>query len=369
MPFLVVIMVWTGVHRGFVVRAYYENNHSVIATQRAFRIHFGIPRNESIPSANTIKFWIRQLEETGSTLSGLGHGAPRTVRTPENVQLVRESIEQSPRRSARKHAVALGISDRSLRRILHEDLSFHPYKLMLVQELHATDYDNRKNLCQQILMRIPPTSTFFCSDEAHFHLSGTVNKQNFRYWAANNPRQLHERPLHSPKVTVWCGVSQFGVIGPYFFEDENRTVTVTSARYVVMLETYLQHRLEEMAEDHNLEDVWFQQDGATAHTARISLGVLKQMFPGRLVSLRGDIGWPARSPDLSMCDFFLWGYLKDKVFRHRPHIIEDLKQKITEEVEAIPVETCRKSYESFRDRLQQCIDADGRHLGDIIFKQ
>ncbi|CAI6348356.1 unnamed protein product [Macrosiphum euphorbiae] len=73
--------------------------HSVIATQRAFRIHIGIPRAESIPSAYTIKFWIRQLEETGSTLSGLGHGAPRTVRTPENVQLVRESIEQSPRRT------------------------------------------------------------------------------------------------------------------------------------------------------------------------------------------------------------------------------------------------------------------------------
>jgi len=113
--------------------------------------------------------------------------------------------------------VALGISDRSFRRILHEDLSFHPYKLMLVQELHDTDYDNRKNLCQQILLPIPPTSTVFCSDEAHFYISGTVNKQNFRYWAANNLPQLHERPLHSPKVTVWCGVSQFGVIGPVLF--------------------------------------------------------------------------------------------------------------------------------------------------------
>ena len=124
MPFLFVIVVRTGVHRGFVVRAYYENNHSVIATQRAFRIHFGIPRAESVPSANTIEFRIRHLEETESTLSKLGHGALRTVRTPENVQFVRESIEQSPRRSARKHAVALGISDRTLRRILHEDLSW-----------------------------------------------------------------------------------------------------------------------------------------------------------------------------------------------------------------------------------------------------
>ena len=56
MPFLFVIMVWTGVHRD------YENNYSVIATQRAFRIHFGIPRAESVPSANTVKLWIRHLE-------------------------------------------------------------------------------------------------------------------------------------------------------------------------------------------------------------------------------------------------------------------------------------------------------------------
>ena len=60
-----------------------------------------------------------------------------------------------------------------------------------------------------------------------------------------------------------------------FFEDENRTITVTSARYVVMLETNLQHRLEEMAAEHDLGDVWFQQDGATVHTARISLAVLR----------------------------------------------------------------------------------------------
>jgi hypothetical protein len=37
-----------------------------------------------------------------------------------------------------------------------------------------------------------------------------VNKQNFRYWAKNNPRIIHERPPHSPKLTVWCAVSQLG---------------------------------------------------------------------------------------------------------------------------------------------------------------
>ena len=102
------------------------------------------------------------------------------------------------------------------------------------------------------------------------------------------------------------------MIGPYFFEERCATVTVTSDQYVEMLETYLHPRLDDM----DTEDVWFQQDGATAHTARRSLRVLKEMFPGRLISLRGDEEWPARSPDLSPCDFFLWGYLKEKVFKH-----------------------------------------------------
>ena len=88
----------------------------------------------------------------------------------------------------------------------------------------------------------------------HFHLSGCVNKQNFRYWAPENPRQLHERPLHSPFVTVWCAVGSFGVWGPYFFEEGGVTVTVTADRYVDMLRNFLEPKLREL--EHS--DVWFQ---------------------------------------------------------------------------------------------------------------
>jgi hypothetical protein len=58
------------------------------------------------------------------------------------------------------------------------------------------------------------------TDEAHFRLSGCVKKQNFRYWAVDNPQQLHQWPLYSVRVTVWCEVANFGVIASYFFEDE-----------------------------------------------------------------------------------------------------------------------------------------------------
>jgi len=81
-----------------------------------------------------------------------------------------------------------------------------------------------------------------------------------------------------------------------------------------------------------------------------SLGLLREMFPGRLISLRGDVGWPGRSPDLSPCDFFLWGYLKETFFKHRPRSLEDFKGRIRQEIDAIPPEITRRMM-NFRERL------------------
>lgn len=82
----------------------------------------------------------------------------------------------------------------------------------------------------------------------------------------------HEEPLHPLKVTVWCAVPTGGVVGPYFFEDIlGNTVTVTGERYRDMLNEILLLELEEQG----VEDMWFQQDGATAHTAHATMENLK----------------------------------------------------------------------------------------------
>jgi hypothetical protein len=133
-PSSVANMVWTGTHRGFALRVNFENNRSVVATQRTFRRRFNIPRNNAVPNGNTIRSWVRQLEKSGSTLRRRTHGRRRSIRTPENVQLVSASIQQSPRRSARRHAVVLRMSDCSLRRILHFDLNVYLFKIMVSQE-------------------------------------------------------------------------------------------------------------------------------------------------------------------------------------------------------------------------------------------
>ena len=147
-------------HRGFVVEAYYENNRSVTATQRAFHTRFALGQNASVPDRKTILLWTSNLRATGSTLKRKSPGRPRTVRTPENVEAVRASIQQSPKRSAHKHAMALGISSQNLRRILHADLKLHPYKMMLAQELSERDHANRRAVSVEILEQVSPCDFF-----------------------------------------------------------------------------------------------------------------------------------------------------------------------------------------------------------------
>jgi hypothetical protein len=92
------------------------------------------------------------------------------------------------------------------------------------------------------------------SDEAHFQLDGHVNTQNCRIWGAENPRVIHEKPLHAQRATVWCGFWAGGVTGPYFFENEaGNAVTVNSVRYRNMITEFLWPQLDGM----DMESLWF----------------------------------------------------------------------------------------------------------------
>jgi len=113
------------------------------------------------------------------------------------------------------------LSRESVRTILQKDLKFHPCKMSIVQELRATDYEQREDFAirMQVLLEENENAIIIMCDEAHFYLSGDVNKQNLRFWASENPLNIHEKPLHSERVTVWRAIGIFGIIGPYFFED------------------------------------------------------------------------------------------------------------------------------------------------------
>jgi hypothetical protein len=73
----------------------------------------------------------------------------------------------------------------------------------------------------------------------------------------------------------------------------------------------------------------FIQDGATAHTDNYSTNVLNVVSEKRL-SCRS---WPARSPNLNLCDFNLWGNINDIVYSRNHHILDELTQNTCETIQ------------------------------------
>lgn len=154
------------------------------------------------------------------------------------------------------------------------------------------------------------------------------------------------------------------VIGPYFFEAQNgTTITVNGDRYRAMIEDFLMP----IVENEGMEHYWFQQDGATAHTSGLSIDLLRRFFPNRLISKNGDIDWPPRSPDSTPPDFFLWGYLKSKVYNNKPATLRALKNNIRREIAKIPAKMLAKTMENAEKRAHLVVKENGGHLKDIVF--
>ncbi|GFX30640.1 putative transposable element [Trichonephila clavipes] len=163
------------------------------------------------------------------------------------------------------------------------------------------------------------------SDEAHFWLNGYVNKQNCRIWSETNPQVYVETPLHPEKLTVWCALWAGGIIGSYFFKtDEGHNVIVNGDRFRAMITNFFIPELN----NRDVQELWFQQDGATCHTARATIDLLKDTFGDRLISRFGPVNWPPRSCDLTPLDYFLWGYVKSLVYAEKPKTLDHLEDNI-----------------------------------------
>jgi hypothetical protein len=119
-----------------------------------------------------------------------------------------------------QQARALSLKDSSISQILHKDLQYHHYKIQVAQNfLKRTRWADLIFALNSWTNNCNIVNTLLKSDEAHFQVSGYVNKKNFCHWAPNNLRELHQCPLHSAEVAVCCAVSSEGIIVLCFFEN------------------------------------------------------------------------------------------------------------------------------------------------------
>ena len=236
---------------------------------------------------------------------------------------------------------------------------FFPYKVSVIHELKAQDTEKRVIFCRWFQQFIDMNrenilnDTFF-TDEAWFYLSGCTNTQNSRTWATENFHETFEKPLHDQKIDVWCAVSRSRIIGPIFFHS-----TVSSDRYIEDTSVLFSEQLTALEK----QKTWFQQHGATAHTAQATMTAVLKVFDERVISR--DLR-PPHLPDLTPPDFYLWEKLKGLIYAENPRSINDLKPYIRQVIADIRCEKLHQVFSSLYRRVELCLQEDGSHFHQLL---
>ena len=256
------------------------------------------------------------------------------------------------------------ISRRSVGRIIKK-YKYHPYHIMLHQALSDEDFARRIDFCIWAMDKFGEDEQFFdrvmFSDESTFHNNGLVNRHNFHYYSDENPHLIrsidHQRRW---SVNVWAGVIGTKVIGPHFFDGN-----LNGEKF----RKFLRDDLPELLEDVHLEtrrEMWLQLDGAPAHYHANVRKFLNRQFADRWIGRGATHNWPARSPDLTCLDFFLWGHIKNVVYQIPPTTPDNMKQRIQDAIQAITPQMLQHVKLSFEKRIRACIEVNGRHFEHLL---
>ena len=77
-----------------------------------------------------------------------------------------------------------------------------------------------------------------------------------------------------------------------------------------------------------------------------------------MIALNHPREWPPRSPDLTPCDYFLWGYIKSKVYVTPPASLNDLRGRISQVFDTLKRDPnmIKRAMREMLNRVQVCME-------------
>jgi hypothetical protein len=112
----------------------------------------------------------------------------------------------------------------------------------------------------------------------------------------------------------------------------------------------------------------FQQDGAPPHRRRDVTNWLNNHLGNRWTGWHGPVHWPPRSPDLSILDFFVWGFIHDKVYGQQvqPADVDELRARITDAAAQISQQMLQKAFTEYEARLTMTLLVNGGKFEHLL---
>ena len=108
--------------------------------------------------------------------------------------------------------------------------------------------------------------------------------------------------------------------------------------------------------------VIFWQDGAPPQWGLEVCQFLNETFPDRWVGCDSPIPWLPHSPDITLVDFFLWGYVKDIIYQTKIRDINDLQHQIIEAIDTVIVDMLARTWQEIEYWLNIVHATDGAHV-------
>lgn len=291
-------------------------------------------------------------------------GVRADMHDPGVEELILDEFQRDGTTSIRKVAMQLNLSQWKVWSVLQSD-GQHPFHYTPVQGLDEGDPVRRILFCRFLLDCDAQNGRFLKSilwtDESKFTREGITNFHNLHYWSREHPHLVREISFQQKfSVNVWAGVIGRTLIGPYYVPD-----TLNGDNYLEFLQNNLDDILDEVPLDVRREII-YQHDGCPAHYRNAVRDYLTAQFPNRWIGRNGPMLWPARSPDLTPLDYYVWGRAKQLVYevsiQTRNQLIHRIDAAFIQMKQEMRVGTTTTQ---MRKRARLCIRNGGRHFENV----
>lgn len=337
---------------------------------RAARLLYmaAFPNRRPVPSARNFQELHRRLSN-GLRLDRDRREQAAVVIDGAVEEAILRSLFADPTTSIRRLALQHGVSKSSVWRIFKKE-GLHPYHYQRVQHLH--DDVDRVPRCvlsswiQRQIRNDPEfTQKILWMDESQFTRNGITNCRNLHEW---NPKGENPHLKRSSKfqvqfsINLWAGLIGDMFIGPIFLPR-----TLNGPRFLELLREDLPLELEDVPLETR-RTMYLQMDGCPAHYALDVRGFLNASYANRWIGRQGPVAWPARSPDMTPLDYFLWGTMKQRVYSVPINTEEELRGRIVHCVNYIKnnPEMIRRATQQIAVRAGLCLQERGGHFEQLL---
>ncbi len=301
-----------------------------------------------------------------STADGKHTGRTRSARTDENIQTIRDLLEDDRCKTIRELIIQSSLSQGTVHRIIQKDLKFSRICAKFVPRLLTQQQMNhRAELAADNLSLLEDGGCAFIDkiitgDETWLYCFNPQSKQHSSQWlpkGSKRPEKALRAKTASKKVMLTLFFDVHGLVMIHFLEQGETVDTDEYCRVLARLRENVRLKRPEKwrMNAEGYRDFLLHQDNATPHTSTISLAAVGENHMEMLAH-------PAYSPDMAPCDFAVFPALKDELKGHTFRNLDELKAEARKVLLNWPKDFFRRAMFDLPKRWAKCVAAGGAYF-------